>query len=153
VAIGDAARWTHPPFGGEVDGERMYGRGACDNKGGIGVGLYTLARLRGTPLGGRVQLAVVADEESGACSELGLKHLLKSGAISPAQCEGAVYAYPGDDGPPALCYVPLVREALPHAVEIRYLGVKDVYKTKSLRCQSSDAVCEAVLCACAQAEP
>ncbi len=27
--------WTRDPFGGELDGDRIYGRGACDMKGGL----------------------------------------------------------------------------------------------------------------------
>ena len=47
--------------------------------------------------GAKVQLAVVADEESGACSPLGLQYLLQSGVISSpnGSCKGSIYAYPG----------------------------------------------------------
>jgi len=33
VAVGHG--WTRDPFGGELDGDRIYGRGACDMKGGL----------------------------------------------------------------------------------------------------------------------
>ena len=46
VAIGDPSLWSHPPLGAETDGDRLWGRGACDNKAGIAVGLYTLLRLQ-----------------------------------------------------------------------------------------------------------
>src|SRR5688572_2743899 len=35
VPVGDAAAWTHPPFGAVIDGGMLYGRGAVDMKGGI----------------------------------------------------------------------------------------------------------------------
>src|SRR5580658_8622066 len=35
VPPGDVKAWRHPPFGGEVAGDRLYGRGAVDMKGGI----------------------------------------------------------------------------------------------------------------------
>ncbi|MDP9356219.1 MAG: M20/M25/M40 family metallo-hydrolase, partial [Chloroflexota bacterium] len=35
VEPGDPARWTHPPFGAEVEDGQLYGRGACDMKAGL----------------------------------------------------------------------------------------------------------------------
>lgn len=35
VPAGDLARWTHPPFGGEIADGMLYGRGAVDMKGNI----------------------------------------------------------------------------------------------------------------------
>jgi succinyl-diaminopimelate desuccinylase len=35
VPPGDIGRWTHDPFGGEIEGGELYGRGAVDMKGGI----------------------------------------------------------------------------------------------------------------------
>ena len=35
VPPGDEAAWHHPPFAGEVAGEKLYGRGTVDMKGGI----------------------------------------------------------------------------------------------------------------------
>ncbi|MBA2390340.1 MAG: M20/M25/M40 family metallo-hydrolase, partial [Geodermatophilaceae bacterium] len=46
VAIGEPAHWTVDPFGGEVRGGRLYGRGACDNKAGIAVAITLLGYLR-----------------------------------------------------------------------------------------------------------
>jgi succinyl-diaminopimelate desuccinylase len=35
VTAGDRAVWTVDPFGGEITDGRLYGRGACDMKGGL----------------------------------------------------------------------------------------------------------------------
>ena len=68
VAPGDEAAWTHPPFSGTVEDRRIYGRGAGDDKSSVVaqiMALVTLARA-GVDVNGRFQVAVVADEESGA---------------------------------------------------------------------------------------
>ena len=68
VASGDPAVWRHPPFFGAVEDGFIYGRGAGDDKSSVAaqiMALVTLARA-GVDLNGRFQVAVVADEESGA---------------------------------------------------------------------------------------
>lgn len=62
--------WTCPPFGGVVKDGRLYGRGACDDKGPAVAALYAMLALRrsGLPLRRRVRLVLGLDEESGwAC--------------------------------------------------------------------------------------
>ena len=92
VTPGDPARWSHPPFGGEIKDGRLYGRGAVDNKGGLIAGLDALLRAKAN--GGRVhiKLACVPDEEAGATGNLGIKLLGNKGKLDAA---GAIYAYPG----------------------------------------------------------
>ena len=98
VAEGDAAQWSSPPFAAEVVGERLIGRGTADNKAGLACGLYTLAALRDRgvldPARVRVILAGVVDEESGASSPLGVRHLLNTGRFAGVQ--GAIYTYASD---------------------------------------------------------
>jgi acetylornithine deacetylase/succinyl-diaminopimelate desuccinylase-like protein len=97
VAEGNLTAWSNPPFAAEINDGRIVGRGAADNKAGIACGLYTLAVLRALklidPVRQQVLVAGAVDEESGACSPLGVRHLLDSGAL---QACGAIYAYTSD---------------------------------------------------------
>ena len=97
VAEGNPANWSSPPFAAEVKNGSIIGRGAADNKAGIACGLYTLALLRDLnlidPARHQAILAGVVDEESGACSPLGVRYLLDSGAL---EARGAIYTYTSD---------------------------------------------------------
>lgn len=65
--VGSGEGWSHDPWGGELVGGRVYGRGACDMKAGTTASIYTyliLHELRDELRGG-VTLTVVSDEESG----------------------------------------------------------------------------------------
>ncbi|MEJ6391155.1 succinyl-diaminopimelate desuccinylase [Gymnodinialimonas ulvae] len=64
VPIGDEAAWTHPPFGAEIDGDWMYGRGATDMKSGVAAfAAAAIDFVRTTPPDGAVVLAITGDEE------------------------------------------------------------------------------------------
>ena len=67
VPPGNEAAWSHPPFAGEIAGERLYGRGAVDMKGGIAcfvaAALEYLAAHGGKP-NGSISLLITGDEES-----------------------------------------------------------------------------------------
>lgn len=98
VSEGAPEAWSVPPFGAQVHGDQLVGRGAADNKAGIVCGLYTLALLRDSglldPAQVRLMVAGVVDEESGASSPLGVRYLLDEGKLSSAR--GAIYAYTSD---------------------------------------------------------
>jgi acetylornithine deacetylase len=59
--------WTRDPFGGEVDGNRLYGRGSNDMKAGVGINLFVLEALRdlNVELAGDLLFETVVDEEFG----------------------------------------------------------------------------------------
>ncbi len=60
----DAGAMEIDPFAGAVAGGRLYGRGAYDMKGGLAAVLMAAAALAaGGPHGGRLSVALVADEE------------------------------------------------------------------------------------------
>lgn len=64
---GDEALWTTPPFVATAVGDRLYGRGAADDKAGIMVHLTAL-ELLGERLGVGVVLFVEGEEEAGSPS-------------------------------------------------------------------------------------
>ncbi|MFZ0099756.1 MAG: succinyl-diaminopimelate desuccinylase [Gemmobacter sp.] len=67
VPVGDAAAWTHDPFGGEIKDGILWGRGATDMK--TGVAAFAAAAVdfvRQTPPDGAVILAITGDEEGDA---------------------------------------------------------------------------------------
>ena len=68
VPPGDEAAWRHPPFGGEIAGDKLYGRGAVDMKGGIACFVAAtadyLAANGGKPKRGSISLLITGDEES-----------------------------------------------------------------------------------------
>ena len=71
--------WTVNPFGGEIRGDKIYGRGSCDMKSGLASMMAAMIELKrsGTPFYGEILFMAVADEETG--SEFGTIYLLKRG--------------------------------------------------------------------------
>ena len=65
VTIEPASEWARDPFGGEIDGGRLFGRGASDMKGGVMAALMALSFLRevGVELKGDVIFQSVVNEE------------------------------------------------------------------------------------------
>lgn len=72
VPPGDPAAWSADPWAGAVRDGRVYGRGACDMKGGLCAALFATKALRdaGVPLRGRVLVASVVGEEDGGLGTL-----------------------------------------------------------------------------------
>lgn len=67
VPVGDLAAWTHDPFGAEVVGDRMYGRGTTDMKSGVAAFVAAaMDFVRQTPPDGAIVLAITGDEEGEA---------------------------------------------------------------------------------------
>lgn len=67
VPVGDLAAWTRDPFGAEIDGDWMYGRGATDMKSGVAAfAAAAIDFVRETPPDGAVILAITGDEEGDA---------------------------------------------------------------------------------------
>jgi acetylornithine deacetylase/succinyl-diaminopimelate desuccinylase family protein len=79
--------WHHDPFGGAVEGGRLYGRGAADMKGGIAAAICALDVVRRSRWGEPacdVVFHLVADEEAGG--GLGTAVLLEKGFVRGDAC-------------------------------------------------------------------
>jgi succinyl-diaminopimelate desuccinylase len=64
VPVGDAAAWTHDPFGGEIAGGWLWGRGATDMKSGVAAfAAAAVDFVRETPPDGAIVVAITGDEE------------------------------------------------------------------------------------------
>ncbi len=80
VPPGRAENWTHPPFAGVVEDGTIYGRGACDMKGGFAAMLFALECIRNAGVADTVPLVFesVPDEEQTsmgtlACCQRGIR--------------------------------------------------------------------------------
>jgi acetylornithine deacetylase len=69
VPAGDPATWTADPWGAEIRGGEVYGRGACDMKGGVAAILAAVRSLDASgdlgSLDGELLVALVPSEEDG----------------------------------------------------------------------------------------
>jgi acetylornithine deacetylase len=69
VPPGEPTTWTVDPWGGEIRGERLYGRGAVDMKGGVAAILGAVRALGSSPgldaLTGELLVVLVPSEEDG----------------------------------------------------------------------------------------
>lgn len=93
AGIGDESKWTHKPFGAEIEDNKLFGRGAIDNKAGIALSLYTLKTLQDQGKLDHAKFVGVSDEECGADSVFGARYLLDQGL----QAKAAIYTYAGND--------------------------------------------------------
>ena len=66
VPVGDAAAWTRDPFGGDIVGGDLFGRGAADMKGGVAAFVAAAAAVIEGGIGGSVSLLITGDEEGDA---------------------------------------------------------------------------------------
>jgi acetylornithine deacetylase len=65
VPTGDTSAWQHDPWGGEISEGKLWGRGACDMKGGVAAMIQAVKIVQdcGFRLKGDVYVHVVSDEE------------------------------------------------------------------------------------------
>jgi succinyl-diaminopimelate desuccinylase len=92
VAPGEG--WTRPPFGAEVEGGRVYGRGSCDMKGGLAAAIVAAEALidSGVALPGAIEVSATGDEESGGLG--GVAWLAERGWFSKPRVDHVIIPEP-----------------------------------------------------------
>ncbi|MGW8283714.1 MAG: acetylornithine deacetylase/succinyl-diaminopimelate desuccinylase family protein, partial [Gemmatimonadota bacterium] len=86
--------WSFDPFAADVVGNRIYGRGACDMKGGLAasvIAVETLIELV-PDLPGSLEISGTADEESGGFG--GVAYLSEQGFFSPPRVDHVIIPEP-----------------------------------------------------------
>ena len=86
--------WTVPPFEGVVKDGRVYGRGACDMKGGLAASVIAVEALidSGAPLPGALEISGTVDEESGGYG--GVAYLAERGFFSRPRVDHVIIPEP-----------------------------------------------------------
>ncbi|GGO61668.1 succinyl-diaminopimelate desuccinylase [Roseovarius pacificus] len=86
--------WTVDPFGGEVKEGRVYGRGACDMKGGLAASIVAAeAFIAVCPdYSGAIEISGTADEESGGFG--GVAYLAGRGYFTPERVQHVIIPEP-----------------------------------------------------------
>lgn len=83
VDVGNPNAWTRPPFGGEIDGAWVYGRGAADQKGGMASMVYGMKLLKDLALTGDFTVYVVGSVMEEDCDGLCWRHLIEEHGLVP----------------------------------------------------------------------
>ena len=88
------AGWTVDPFGGLVRDGKVYGRGACDMKGGIAAAIVAVEALidSGIDLPGAIEISGTVDEESGGYG--GVAYLAERGWFSKPRVDHVIIPEP-----------------------------------------------------------
>jgi succinyl-diaminopimelate desuccinylase len=86
--------WTVDPFAGVVKEGRVYGRGACDMKGGLAASIIAVEALidSGAKLPGTLEISGTVDEESGGYG--GVHYLAERGWFSPPRVDHVIIPEP-----------------------------------------------------------
>lgn len=79
----DGQKWSSHPFKPEVRDGKLYGRGACDMKGFVGVALALAPEIAKAKLTKPIHFALSYDEEVGCVGVTGLLDDLKAQSIKP----------------------------------------------------------------------
>lgn len=86
--------WTVDPFGGVVKDGRVYGRGACDMKGGIAASIIAVEAILDSriPFAGALEISGTVDEESGGYGGVG--YLAQKGYFSKPRVDHVIIPEP-----------------------------------------------------------
>ncbi|MGM9549461.1 MAG: dipeptidase PepV [Faecousia sp.] len=120
VPAGDG--WSCDPFGGELRGGKIWGRGATDDKGPAIASLYALAALRdsGLPIRRRIRILFGCNEETGSAD---MKYYLANGGEVPKMGFTPDGEYPVINGEKGIINVSFSR-AYTQSGDIRLLSIR-----------------------------
>jgi succinyl-diaminopimelate desuccinylase len=88
------AGWTLDPFAAVIRDGKIYGRGACDMKGGLAASIIAVEALidSGANLPGAIEISGTVDEESGGFG--GVHYLAQRGWFSPPRVDHVIIPEP-----------------------------------------------------------
>ncbi|WP_323784261.1 acetylornithine deacetylase/succinyl-diaminopimelate desuccinylase family protein [Thalassovita sp.] len=95
IDVVDVGRgWTTDPFGGELKDGKIYGRGACDMKGGLAASIIAAEAFTDIcpDFHGAVEISGTADEESGGFG--GVAYLAEKGFFTPERVQHVIIPEP-----------------------------------------------------------
>ena len=86
--------WTHDPFGGALVDGKIYGRGACDMKGGLAASIVAVEVFIDTnpDFQGAIEISATGDEESGGYG--GVAYLAEKGYFDPKKVQHVIIPEP-----------------------------------------------------------
>jgi len=83
VGVGDPKEWAWDPYQGKVENGYIYGRGACDQRGGMASMVYAVKMIKELALTGDYTLWVVGSVQEEDCDGLPWLYILKEDGIKP----------------------------------------------------------------------